>query len=88
MNKIRRIFTKWYVKRGYTFGYDFTDTPIFDDGFLKLPLDMPKVVWNCPWWVRPLLIFFSPSTYMIECFSKPFIEGLIKGLGDGDVEGE
>lgn len=88
MNKIRRIFTKWYVNRGYAFGYDFTNTPVFDDGYLKLPMGMPKVVWNCPWWVRPLLIFFSPSTYVMESYSKPFFEGLIEGMNKAVLKGE
>lgn len=79
MNKLRKIFTRWYVKRGYTFGYDFTDVAIFDDGFMRTPVSMPRAVWDCPWWVRPLLIFWSPSTYYHikgEVLSNGFIEGL------------
>ena len=61
---MRKRFTKWYFKRGYRFGY-------------KVNTDV--AVWDCPWWVKPLLIFFSPSVYFYElgdCVSKEINEGL------------
>lgn len=35
--------------------------------------------WECPWYVRPLLIFFSPSCYfqcMAECIMDSFKRGI------------
>lgn len=35
--------------------------------------------WDCPWWVEPLLLLFSPSVYMYEesrKLSKAFLEGM------------
>lgn len=31
MNKLKERFTKWYVNKGYLFGYDFTDNPTEND---------------------------------------------------------
>lgn len=45
--KLKVKFTKWYIKKGYKFGYDKNR----------------EAYWICPWYVRPLLIFFSPSIY-------------------------
>lgn len=78
IKKVREKFTKWYVKRGYTFGY--RTVPIYDDGFLKLPSMTGDEYWHCPWYVRPLLIFFSPSVYMIEKAAKIIVEGYLQGL--------
>ena len=47
---IKKRFTKWYVNNGYKFGYDSSSV----------------AVWRCPWWVKPLLIFFSPSVYFMS----------------------
>lgn len=61
---MRKRFTKWYFKRGYRFGYK---------------VNTGVAVWDCPWWVKPLLIFFSPSVYFYElgdCVSKGINEGL------------
>lgn len=51
MEHIRKIFTKWYVKKGYTFGYKVENNMSFGTYF------------DCPIWVRPLLFLFSPSLY-------------------------
>ena len=83
MMSIKKRFTKWYVKKGYKFGYDFTDAPVYDDGFMKTPAGVPKSVWNCPWWVKPLLIFFSPSVYFIETYGKLAVDGFMEGLKKG-----
>lgn len=65
MNKIKRKlktkFTKWYVRKGYVFGYDG-----------NIP---PKAYWSCPWYVKPLLFLFSPSIYDVECITNRIING-------------
>lgn len=63
LNKIRRAFTKWYIKRGWTSGWHF----IYDEEgeHPTHPIDA-KRYFVCPWWVRPLLIFFSPCVYAYE----------------------
>ena len=80
---IKKRFTKWYVRKGYKFGYDFINVPVYDDGFMKTPAGVPKAVWHCPWWVKPLLIFFSPSVYFIEAYSKLAVDGFMEGLKKG-----
>lgn len=49
-------FTYWYIKKGYIFGYDEYMNPF----------------WKCPWWVRPFLIFFSPSIYFVRKIGGAF----------------
>ena len=80
---IKKRFTKWYVKKGYKFGYDFTDVPVYDDGFMKTPAGVPKAVWHCPWFVKPFLFLFSPSVYAIEDWGKQFSDGFMAGLKVG-----
>lgn len=80
---IKRRFTKWYVKKGYKFGYDFTDVPVYDDGFMKTPAEVPKAVWHCPWWVKPFLFLFSPSVYATEDWGKQLAEGFMAGIQMG-----
>ena len=46
MKTLSRLFTLWYIKRGYTFGYDFTETFVYTDGVLKSPLGLPKSVFR------------------------------------------
>ena len=63
--KIRKRFTKWYIKMGYTFGYDS-----YGDAY-----------WNCPWYIKPLLFLFSPSCYCInENIGKAMLEGFLEGF--------
>lgn len=50
---IRKIFTKWYVKQGYTFWSD-----LFGEH------------WVCPFWIKPFLVFFSPSVYMYKIYEN------------------
>ena len=71
MNKLKEHFTKWYVNKGYLFGYDFTDNPT-ESSFI------------CPIWVRPFLIFFSPSVYLNETYDKIFLDGLREGFKAGE----
>lgn len=79
-NKISARFTRWYIKRGYTFWYDFENCSIYSDGIFNTPLGTPNAVFNCPWWVKPLLIFFSPSVYTIDKVGKTVIAGILDGL--------
>jgi hypothetical protein len=72
MKTLRKSFTKWYIRKGYTFGYE----QIF-------PL---ITVWNCPWYVKPLLFLFSPSTYFYET-TKIFAENFAKGFMEGNAKG-
>jgi hypothetical protein len=78
MNNLKKKFTKWYFRKGYTFGYNFP----------AIPTSMPKAVWKCPWYVKPLLILFSPSVYQMEWSNeyivKGFTKGLMKGLNEND----
>lgn len=58
MNKLRRKFTEWYVQRGYTFIY-------IRKGDCLMDLDG---IWVCPFWVKPLLVLFSPSVYFRSAY--------------------
>lgn len=78
--KLKRRFTKWYIKKGYTYGYDFSNTPVYTDGIFRLPLGMASPHFNCPWWVKPFLILFSPSVYCAETIGKIVAEGFAAGL--------
>lgn len=63
-NKLKRRFTNWYVRRGYT----FHTTPDCD-GY-----------WVCPWYVKPLLIFFSPTVYMEKAIGENILVGFQAGI--------
>ena len=67
MNKLKKRFTKWYVNKGYLFGYDFTVNPT-------------ESSFACPIWVRPFLIFFSPSVYLNETYGKIVRDGIREGI--------
>lgn len=71
MNKLKARFTKWYIDKGYLFGYDFTDNPT-ESSFV------------CPIWVRPFLIFFSPSVYLNETYGKIVRGGVRDGIKAGE----
>ena len=71
MNKIKKHFTKWYVNKGYLFEYDFTVNPT-ESSFV------------CPIWVRPFLIFFSPSVYLNETYGKIVHDGIREGIKAGE----
>ena len=58
---IKKRFTIWYVRRGYTF--DCTDS-----------------VFDCPFWVKPLLIFFSPSVYTHIVYGNFIYKNLVGGM--------
>lgn len=71
MHKIKKRFTKWYVNKGYLFEYDFTVNPT-ESRFV------------CPIWVRPFLIFFSPSVYLNETYEKIMRDGFREGIKAGE----
>lgn len=72
INKLKNRFTKWYVEHGYQFKYD-------------MKTDSVKAMCECPIWVKPLLIFFSPSVYMIQITEKNIAKNLSKyGSVDSD----
>lgn len=86
--KLKRRFTKWYIKKGYTFGYDFQETDVYTDGTFTTLSNMPPVRFNCPWWVMPFLILFSPSIYYAETVGKKIAEGFAAGLKKGGNDNE
>lgn len=63
-DKYSARFTKWYVRKGYAFGYD----------------DCYNGIWNCPWYIKPLLFLFSPSVYSLEAWGNPICTGFIDGF--------
>lgn len=68
MNLIRKRFTKWYIKRGYTFEYNW----VLNNNYTS----SAEEYFVCPLWVKPLLIFFSPSVYCAEVIKPNFIKAL------------
>lgn len=75
-------FTRWYIRKGYTFGYGFTGVSVMGDEYIITPCVIPKAIWRCPFWVRPLLALFSPSIYAAEAWGKGIVERLIKGMSE------
>lgn len=82
MNGIRSRFTKWYVNKGFGFGYDFTGCEIIGNGRFKTPLGLPNAYFTCPWWVKPLLILFSPSTYMAQKYGTMIAQAFKEGIAE------
>ena len=70
---IKKRFTIWYVQRGYTFD------PRPDKG-------CTDSVFECPFWVKPLLIFFSPSVYTHIVYGNFIYKNLVKGLMNARME--
>ena len=70
---IRKRFTIWYVQQGYTFD------PRPDKG-------STDSVFECPFWVKPLLIFFSPSVYTHIVYGNFIYKNLVKGLINARME--
>ena len=83
IKRIRKRFTKWYVKRGYTSGYLF----IYDEHgeHPTLPVGA-KRYFKCPWWVRPLLIFFSPCVYNYETSGYLSYDAFLEEMKSSIVE--
>lgn len=85
LKRIRERFTMWYVKKGYKFGY--RPCKVYADGILTTPLEIPETYFICPWYVKPLLIFFSPSVYMKDAMGKAIVEAFRKGLEEAKMKG-
>lgn len=83
MKRIKERFTKWYIKKGYTFGYALHRID-FDDPFYQEPI----AIFDCPWHVKPLLWFFSPSVYFREKHGKAIMSWLEEGINSvtGDCD--
>lgn len=70
--KLRKKFTKWYVKRGYSIATYYNGRGSFSYA--------PK----CPWWVKPFAKYLlSPGVFHYEhakqcaaSLSKGFLKGL------------
>lgn len=93
IKNIKKRFTKWYIKKGYTFDYiDYaisrSDLIGGDDIFPPLPQSIPKAIFICPWYIRPLLVFFSPSVYVNETLGNIIVSCVIKGMIKGMKEME
>lgn len=82
----RRKFTEWYIKRGYTFSYDFSETKTVGEYPFYFPFGVPKTCFVCPVWVKPFLFLFSPSIYTAGTLGKIFIEGFMEGLNDPHIK--
>lgn len=67
MNRIKKKFTQWYVRKGYRISLKFPDLVIHFD---------------CPILIRPLLFLFSPSVYHNEQ-GRVFADALKKGIESG-----
>ena len=79
MERLKRKFTNWYIKKGYLFGYDYSQCEDIDG----IPFGDLKTYVRCPIWVRWLAVYlFSPSMYMYEkvnLLSQAFCEGFESG---------
>lgn len=84
MKDIKRRFTRWYVGKGYRFGYSFSRyEKINSDDPFEIPCGAFKAYWKCPLWVKPLLILFSPSVYYMETAGAAFVKAFEEGLKEG-----
>ena len=64
---IKKRFTIWYAQRGYTFD------PRPDE-------EHTGSAFECPFWVKPLLIFFSPSVYTHIVYGEFIYKSLVEGM--------
>lgn len=67
MKQFKRNLTRKFTYWYIKKGYTFK----YKDG---------EAVFDCPWWIRSLLIFFSPSIYIFRKCGEIFCESFIKGL--------
>ena len=72
---IKKRFTIWYAQRGYTFD------PRPDE-------EHTGSAFECPFWVKPLLIFFSPSVYTHIVYGEFIYKNLVGGLTANKVNME
>ena len=70
---IRKRFTIWYVQQGYTFD------PRPDKG-------STDSVFECPFWVKPLLIFFFFIVFTHIVYGNFIYKNLVKGLINARME--
>lgn len=73
MEKLRQRFTEWYFRHGWTFEYTLGGKP----------------TWNCPFYVKPLLVLFSPSVYFMRVssgFARGFEEAFAEALAERDED--
>ena len=73
MVKLKECFTRWYYRKGYRMYYENCD---YGDLVASMSFE-------CPWWIMPLLIFFSPSIYFIEYqkeIGRWYEEGIKQGM--------
>lgn len=81
MQELKKRFTIWYIKKGYTFDYVLHRID-FNEPFYQKPI----AIFDCPWYVKPLLCFFSPSVYFIEKHGKAIVRWFEKGINDAMEE--
>ena len=61
MGRLKKLFTKWYIKKGYTYGLSYTSNTRKDITDIYIVR-----YYNCPLWCKLLLFLFSPSVYSAE----------------------
>lgn len=86
MIDLREKFTKWYYRKGYHAMRVFYP---YGDG-------LRKIIFSCPWWVKPLLgTFFSYKIYLAETQNDldvlldrrlEELKGLVKDYGQSSME--
>lgn len=57
-NKYSKRFTKWFYRKGYRWA-----------AWLNPKTEEMEHGLQCPFWVKPLMVFFSPSVYFSVYFS-------------------
>ena len=81
MIDIKERFTKWYIRKGYRFYYKVNPIKsLYTDDDIKFFDSDLEAKFLCPWYIRPLLIFFSPSVYMYEEYGKQIAKSFMKGM--------
>lgn len=81
MIDIKERFTKWYIRKGYRFYYKVNPIKsLYTDDDIKFFDSDLEAKFLCPWYIRPLLIFFSPSVYMYHEYGKVIAENFMKGM--------
>lgn len=69
MKDIKRRFTEWYIRKGYRFYYK-----------VRFNGDIPEARWISPWYIKPLLILFSPTVYFYKMYGNMIVENFMKGM--------
>lgn len=81
MIDIKKRFTKWYIRKGYRFYYRLDPAKfLYTNDVFKFIDSVSEAKFLCPWYIRPLLIFFSPSVYMYEEYGKQIAKSFMKGM--------